>query len=47
MEITDQIIYLEDLNSKEFYIDVLKWDENIWNLDNLDYENNLRPKLKK
>ncbi len=36
----------EELSSKEFYINVLHFDEKIWNLDNLDIANGKYPTLR-
>lgn len=37
---------IDQLNDKSFYTETLGWDETIWNLDNLDIENGLYPKLR-
>ena len=37
---------IEQLNSKEFYTDVLGWSEGVWDLTSLDVENGQYPKLK-
>ncbi len=50
----DYVVYFEfeDLNNKEFYINELKWNEEIWDLDDIEYEwyeyvDNQYPKLKR
>ncbi len=35
-----------DFSSKEFYTEILGWDDAIWNLDNLDIENGIYPTIK-
>ena len=37
---------VEQLNSKEFYTDVLDWSEDIWDFSELDVENGKSPILK-
>lgn len=37
---------LEQLNSKDFYIDILSWSEDIWEFSDLDAENGKYPTLK-
>ena len=34
------------LESKDFYINTLGWDETIWNFDDLDIENSKYPTLR-
>ena len=41
-----EICTIEQLNSKEFYTDVLGWSEDVWDLSELDIENGKYPKLK-
>jgi hypothetical protein len=42
---TNSIASLEQLNSSDFYITTLGWDNAIWNFDNLDYANGIYPTL--
>lgn len=37
---------ISQLNSKAFYTDTLGWDEDIWNFEDLDFENGKTPTLK-
>ncbi len=39
-------VTVAELNSKSFYTETLGWDEEIWNLDDLDIENDKFPTLK-
>ncbi len=39
-------VTVAELNSKSFYTETLGWDEEIWNLDDLDIENGKYPTLK-
>jgi len=36
----------EKMNDKSFYTEVLGWDEEVWDLDDLDIENGKYPTLK-
>ena len=36
----------EKMNDKSFYTDVLGWDEEVWDLDDLDIANGKYPTLK-
>lgn len=38
---------IAQLNTKSFWTDVLGWDEDVWNLDDLDYENGKIPTLRR
>ena len=42
----DYYCSLDDLNSKSFYVNKLKWNENIWDFSNLDFINGKLPRLK-
>ena len=42
---TNFIATLEQLNSSDFYITTLGWDNAIWNFDNLNYANGIYPTL--
>jgi hypothetical protein len=42
---TNSIASLDQLNSSDFYITTLGWDNAIWNFDNLDYANGIYPTL--
>jgi len=46
IEIEDTRVTINNLNDKLFYINILNWSEEIWDLDSLDYHNNKLPKLK-
>ena len=37
---------ISQLNLKAFYTDTLGWDEDIWNFEDLDFENGKTPTLK-
>jgi hypothetical protein len=41
----NEIVLLVNLNSSLFYTEILKWEDNIWNLSILDFENELYPIL--
>jgi len=45
LTLTDPVATLEQLNTKSFYTTSLKWEETVWNLDHLDYENGFGPVL--
>ena len=50
--ITSKICISDELNSKEFYVNKLNWNLEIWNLDNIVFDNdnyvdNCYPRLKK
>ncbi len=40
------ICSIDQLNSKEFYIETLGWSEDVWDFSELDYENGKYPTLK-
>jgi hypothetical protein len=45
-EFDSLIVTVNQLNTQDFYLNVLEWDPEIWNFEDLDFENNVNPTLR-